>query len=157
MPAAAPASTAPTPAATPPASSSTSAKPASATTTGAVTAPAAANGFAVSNVVVGDAVASNHKVSKAANVIAPNKSSIYASVETTGQTAGATLSARWSYVEGNGQLVSAISQSIATTGPAVTTFRIQNPHAWPEGKYKVDIALDGKPVSSKTFEVKAPA
>lgn len=110
----------------------------------------------MSKVIVGDSL-SHQRVSKPAAVIGPDQNSIYASVDTTGQTDGSTLSARWSYVDGKDKLVSAISQSIATTGPATTTFTISNPQAWPQGTYKVDIAVDGKAVSSKRFEIKSPA
>lgn len=152
----------PTPATTAPAPAGTSATPAMPTSaapapasTTASTAPAAADVFAVSKVVVGDAVTAAHTVNQPKDTIAATQKAIYASVETSGRTDGATLSARWSYDEGKGQLVSAISQSIATTGPAVTTFKIQNPNVWPAGKYSVEIALDGKPVSTRSFEVKS--
>jgi hypothetical protein len=151
----APAATVPAPAgtaATPAMPASTAPAPASTT---ASAAPAASDAFAVNKVVVGDAVTAAHTVNQAKDTIAATQKAIYASVETSGRTDGATLSARWSYDEGKGQLVSAISQSIATTGPAVTTFKIQNPNAWPEGKYTVEIALDGKPVSTRSFEVKS--
>lgn len=139
-----------------PATSATSAMPAAASTS-ASAAPATPvdNAFAVDKVTVGDAVTAAHTVSKPKDTIAAAQNVIYASVQTRGVTDGATLSARWSYLDGKDQLVSAISQSIATTGPAVTTFKIQNPHNWPEGKYKVEIALDGKPVSTQAFQVKA--
>lgn len=141
----------------PPAGGSTQ-MPASASTAGysSTTSSDTTASFAVTKVTVGDSL-SHQKVSKAAEVIAPNQNSIYASVDTTGKTDGSTLSARWSYLDGKKQLVSAISQSIATTGPATTTFTIKNPKAWPQGTYKVDIAVNGEPVSSKRFEVKSPA
>lgn len=151
----APAATVPAPtgtAVTPAMPASTAPAPASTT---ASAAPVASDAFAVSKVVVGDAVTAAHTVNQAKDTIAATQKAIYASVETSGRTDGATLSARWSYDEGKGQLVSAISQSIATSGPAVTTFKIQNPNAWPEGKYTVEIALDGKPVSTRSFEVKS--
>lgn len=151
----APATTAPAPAATaatPAMPASTAPAPASTT---ASAAPAASDVFAVSKVVVGDAITAAHTVNQPKDTIAATRKAIYASVETSGRTDGATLSARWSYDEGKGQLVSAISQSIATSGPAVTTFKIQNPNVWPAGKYTVEIALDGKPVSTRSFEVKA--
>ena len=130
--------------------------PAPASTTGSVQPPAPTP-FAVNKVLVGDAIDDAHKVRAGKDSIAASENAIYASVETSGKTDGATLSARWSYLEGKSQqLVSAISQSIATDGPAVTTFKIQNPHNWPEGKYRVDISLDGKPVSMQSFEVKSP-
>lgn len=159
-PAPAPASTAPTPMTAPPPASTAMPPPASGTapapaSTSASAAAPADNAFAVNKVVVGDTVTATHAVSQPKDTIAADHKAIYASVVTDGKTDGATLSARWSYLEGKGQLVSAISQSIATDGPAVTTFKIQNPHLWPAGKYKVEIALDGKPVSTQSFEVKA--
>lgn len=156
----APASTAPTPMTAPPPASTAlpppanSTAPAPASTSASAAAPAN-DTFAVNKVVVGDAVTATHAVSQPKDTIAADRKAIYASVVTNGKTDGATLSARWSYLEGKGQLVSAISQSIATDGPAVTTFKIQNPHLWPAGKYKVEIALDGKPVSTQSFEIKA--
>ncbi len=161
-PAAAPVPMPPAPATTASAPSGTAATPAMPTSiapapasTTASAAPASGDMFAVSKVAVGDAVTAAHTVNQPKDTIAATQKAIYASVETRGRTDGVTLSARWSYNEGKGQLVSAISQSIATTGPAVTTFKIQNPNVWPAGKYSVEIALDGKPVSTRAFEVKS--
>ena len=158
---------APTPASTAPAPAGTAAAPAQTPTPAATTAAApvaapAANTVAtpvagdlkVAGVTLGGAVSADHKVSKAKTTFAPGDKSIYASVATEGNTDGATLSAKWSYLEGKGQLVNSTSQSIATDGPATTTFRVQNPNAWPEGKYKVEIAVNGKSVSTQNFEVK---
>jgi hypothetical protein len=108
----------------------------------------------VSTITLGDTVTPDHKVRKEITTFAPSQKTIYVSVDTSGSTPGATLNAKWSYLEGNGQLVTSTSQSIIADGPATTTFRVVNPNLWPEGKYKVDISLDGKQVASKTFEVK---
>lgn len=162
---AAPAAAASAPAAPPaaPAAAGTAAKPAASGTAAAAPAPAAsapaaasadADVLKVASLTVGDAVNADHKVRKAQDHFAPDQKSLYASVATTGDTDGATLGAKWSYLEGKGQLVSNISQRIATHGPATTTFKVENPNLWPEGKYKVDISLDGKQVASQTFEVK---
>ncbi|QAU24800.1 hypothetical protein EO087_13045 [Dyella sp. M7H15-1] len=148
-----------------PAAAGTAAAPASTTTAPAhagtaTPAPAAAtpvatdNGFQVSGITLGDAVNPDHKVKKEVTTFSPNQKTIYVSVDTRGSTPGATLNAKWSYLEGNSQLVTNTSQSIIADGPATTTFRVQNPNLWPEGKYKVDISLNGKQVQSKTFEVK---
>ncbi|BDU19630.1 hypothetical protein [Dyella sp. GSA-30] len=161
---------APTPASTAPAPASTAAAPmqAPAPSTTAAAAPAAPVAAPVSNtaaapvagdlkvagLTLGGAVSPDHKVSKAKTTFAPGDKSIYASVATEGNTDGATLSAKWSYLEGKGQLVNSTSQSIATDGPATTTFRVQNPNNWPEGKYKVEIAVNGKSVATQNFEVK---
>ena len=145
----APAHTAAAPASAAPAPASTAAPAAAA----AVPA-AAAEGFQVSTVTLGDTVNADHKVRKEVTTFAPSQKTIYVSVDTSGSTPGATLNAKWSYLEGSGALVMSTSQSITTEGPATTTFRVVNPNLWPEGKYKVDISLDGKQVTSKTFEVK---
>jgi hypothetical protein len=149
----APASTAPaTPA---PASTAAAPAPASTAAPASAAAPAAAdNSFQVANVTLGDAVTPDHKVRKEVTEFAPSQKTIYVSVDTSGTTTGATLNAKWSYLEGKGELVNSVSQSIVADGPATTTFRVQNPDLWPEGKYKVDILLDGKQVSSKEFTVK---
>lgn len=158
----APASTAqpaPSATATAPAHAGTAAPapaaPAPASTAAAASAaPAAAEGFQVSTITLGDVVTNDHKVKKEVTTFSPSQKTIYVTVDTTGSTPGATINAKWSYLEGNGQVVTSTSQSIIADGPATTTFRVQNPNLWPEGKYKVDISLDGKQVASKNFEVK---
>jgi len=144
--AAAPAHTSTAPAATAPA-------PAPASTTAATTAAPAADGFQVSTITLGDTVTTDHKVKKDLTTFSPSQKTLYVSVETTGSTPGATLNAKWTYVDKD-QMIVSTSQSIIADSPSTTTFRVQNPDLWPEGKYKVDISVDGKPVASKTFEVK---
>lgn len=77
---------------------------------------------------------------------------IYASVATDGTANGASLTARWTFEDG--QVVDESSQTVASTGPAVTEFHISKPDGWPVGKYKVEIKLNGQTVESKDFEVK---
>ena len=147
------------PAATGPARASTAkteGMPASAGTSAVITpAPAAssASPFAFDKLTLGDAVNAEHKVTHVADHFASNDKTLYASVDTVGSSKGATLNAKWRYLEGPGQLVSSISQSIATDGPAITTFKVENPDLWPEGKYKIEISIDGKPVASQDFQI----
>lgn len=154
------ASVKPAPVATAPAAPATTAAPATApaaaATTAAATAPAAAsdNGLTVAKLTLGDAVNAEHQVTHATDSFATNDKTLYASVATEGRSTGATLNAKWSYLEGSGQMISSVSQSIATDGPATTTFKVQNPDLWPEGKYKVEISLDGKAVTAQNFEIK---
>ena len=117
---------------------------------------AASAALSVASVTLGNAVNAAHQVDQASDRFAPGDKVIYASVATTGRSSGATLNARWSYLEGQGLLVNNFSQAIATDGPAVTTFMVQNPDLWPEGKYKVEISLDGKPVTTQDFEIGKP-
>lgn len=157
--------------ASPPAASTTAAVPAPAVTTAApaagssaasaapatsVAAPAvpAAAPLTVAKLTLGSKVDADYKVTRISSSFAPNDKTIYASVATEGSSGGATLNAKWSYLEGQGQLVSNISQSIATDGPAITTFKVQNPDLWPEGKYQVEISLDGKSVAKQEFQIK---
>ncbi|MFC5741466.1 hypothetical protein [Dyella tabacisoli] len=158
----APASTAPVapaPASTAahPATASTAAAPAAANVAPAAPAPAtpaaADTSFKIAGVVLGNAVNAEHKVSKAKNSFAPNEKTIYASVGTEGSTSSATLSAKWTYLD-KSQLITNTSQSIATEGAATTTFKVVNPNPWPEGKYKVEISLDGKSITTQNFEIK---
>jgi hypothetical protein len=152
----APAATAPAPASTAmmkPAANSTVA-PAAAATVAAAPAPAAASvPLTFSKLTLGDAVNNDHQVTKPGTSFATTDKTIYASVATDGSTSGAKLNAKWTYTEGAGVLVSNITQSIATDGPAVTTFKVQNPDLWPEGKYKVEISLDGKTVADQDFQI----
>jgi pyruvate/2-oxoglutarate dehydrogenase complex dihydrolipoamide acyltransferase (E2) component len=155
--AAAPAATSTAPAAAAPASP-TSAAAAAATPAAPAAAPApatAADTLKVGTVTLGSAVGADKKVAKAKTAFAPNEKTIYASVATEGASAGATLNAKWTFQDGETTTtVSDISQSISTDGPAVTTFKIQNPNEWPEGKYKVTISLNGKPAGDTAFDVK---
>lgn len=156
------AGTAATPATAPAAATTTTAAPA--TTTGSAVSPATAVSAAaaapvvaaplsVAKLSVGDAVDARHQITRPGNSFAASDNTIYASVATVGSSSGVTLNAKWSYLEGSGQLVSSISQAIATDGPAITTFKVQNPDLWPEGKYRVEISLDGKSVAKQDFEI----
>jgi hypothetical protein len=160
-------SEAPAPAATAPAPASTAVKPAAASTAAAVApavtpaataapaaAPAAASApLSFSKLTLGNAVNNDHQVTKPGTSFATTDKTIYASVATDGSTSGAKLNAKWTYTEGAGVLVSNITQSISTDGPAITTFKVQNPDLWPEGKYKVEISLDGKTVADQDFQI----
>lgn len=155
-----PASPASTPS-TMPTTASSSAMPAAATSTPAgatsSSAPASATSapapIAVSKVTLGSKLDAKHQISQPSDSFATDDKNLYAVVDTTGHSDGATLAARWSYLEGKGQLVSNVSQSIATQGPAITSFEVHNPDLWPAGKYQVEISLDGKPVAKKDFEI----
>jgi len=135
---------APAPATTPP-------PPAPAATTPPPAAAPAQQGVSVTSVDLGTAVGADQKVTSPTTTFSP-KDTIYAAVSTTGSATNATLGAKWTYQDG--QTVNDSSQTIAPTGPAVTTFHISKPDGWPAGNYKVEITLDGNAVSSKDFSVK---
>jgi hypothetical protein len=112
-------------------------------------APAAAP-VTVTSIDLGTAVGPDQKVTSPTTTFGKNDT-IYAAVATTGSATNATLGAKWTYQDG--QTVNDSSQTIAPTGPAVTTFHISKPDGWPAGNYKVEISLNGAPVSSKDFTV----
>jgi hypothetical protein len=121
--------------------------PAPATTT---PPPATTEGVSVTSIDLGTAVGPDQKVTSPTTTFGA-KDTIYAAVATTGTASNATLGAKWTYQDG--QTVNDSSQTIAPTGPAVTTFHISKPDGWPTGNYKVEISLNGTPVSSKDFTV----
>jgi hypothetical protein len=162
----APATSAPAPAAPAPSASTpmpapssapspTSTAPAPAETTGKSASIQTGGEIKVAAVTLGSQVDAAHAISKEQRRFAPEDQAIYASVATIGTTDNATLNAKWSYVDGKDEAFSSTSESIATDGPAITTFKVQNPNAWPKGKYKVVISLNGRPVASEDFEVRS--
>jgi hypothetical protein len=121
-------------------------------TTPPVAAPAPpAASFRVGEVELGREVGADKRVSAPATSFAPTDT-IYASVATEGAAPSVSLTARWSYE--NGQLVDESTETIAPTGPAVTEFHIAKPDGWPTGKYKVEIIADGRTAASREFEVR---
>jgi hypothetical protein len=131
------------------------AKPSAAATapTPAPTPAPASTAFRVSAVTLGSAVDAAQQVTKPATHFAQTDKTIYASVVSTGTTPDATLSARWNYLQGAGMVISNVTQRLASDGPATTTFTLQNPDLWPEGKYNVEIAVDGKVVNTQAFTI----
>ena len=115
------------------------------------TAAAAPAPFAVSDVTLGKAIGADKRVASPSTTFGP-KDTIYASVATTGSAPSKTLSAKWTFQDG--QTVKADSQSIAPTGPAVTEFHLSKKSAWPAGKYKVEISVDAVSSKNKDFEIK---
>lgn len=146
----------PTPAPATPAPASTAPAPAaSAPASGGMTQADTKEPIKVAAVTLGSAVDRSLAVSKEQRHFAPEDKAIYAAVKTVGHADNATLNATWSYVEGKGQTFSSTTESIATDGPATTTFKVQNPNAWPQGKYRVQISLNGTPVATEDFEVRS--
>lgn len=108
-------------------------------------------GLHVMGVTLGRTIGADKKIIDATDQFTPTET-IYASVETHGASTGAVLMARWTY-EGD-QLVDEATENIAPTGPATTEFHVAKPDGWPEGRYEVEILLDGVSVVTKPFTVK---
>lgn len=105
----------------------------------------------VGGIELGNSVGADKRVTAPASSFAPTDT-IYVSVLTEGEAAGGTLSARWTYEDG--QLVSENQAPLATSGGSATEFHIAKPDGWPTGRYRVDIALNGQPAGSRDFEVR---
>ena len=104
---------------------------------------------AVTKIELGSSVGADKRV------LAPRtsfgvKDSIIASVYTENTAPGAMLTAKWTFQ--TGQTVDSTSQAIAAS-PGVTEFHIVKKSAWPTGRYKVEISLNGTPAGSQEFDV----
>lgn len=124
------------------------APPAEAATPAPAPAPPA---FAVQTIEVGKGIGADKRVT-APTASFGRRDTIYVSVATEGAAPSKTISAKWTFQDG--QVVKEQSEAIAPTGPAATEFHISKPKPWPVGKYKVEIAVDGAAAGSKDFEVK---
>jgi hypothetical protein len=115
-------------------------------------APSGAPGAArVSAIELGSAIGTDKRVAAPGASFAP-ADTIYASVSTEGSAPALTLTARWTYEDG--QLVNETSETIAPDGPATTEFQIAKPDGFPTGRYRVEIRADGTPAGSQDFEVR---
>lgn len=122
----------------------------SAAGTAAGTPAQPANNVSVTDVKLGSAVDANRRVTDDKDEFKPGDM-IYASVMTSGASPSATVSARWTFEDG--QLVDSASQVIAPTGDAATEFHIMKPGGWPKGKYKLTVMLNGAEAKTKQFKV----
>ncbi|HKQ61203.1 MAG TPA: hypothetical protein VJS92_07915 [Candidatus Polarisedimenticolaceae bacterium] len=113
-------------------------------------APSATPQVSVVAVTLGRELGTDKKVLAASESFAPGDT-IYASVDTQGAAATASLAARWKYQDG--QTVHEESQAIAPLGPATTEFHVSKPDGWPQGSYTVEILLNGVSVRTASFRV----
>jgi hypothetical protein len=74
---------------------------------------------------------------------------IYAAV-LTDATGSSTIGVRWSY---NGQMVSEEERPVSYKGAGATAFEFKSASAFPVGDYKVEVVVDGQPVTSRDFRV----
>ena len=105
----------------------------------------------VTDLSVGKSVGSDKSiVDRADNFSATD--TIYVSVKTEGASPSASLTARWTYEDG--QVVEESTQNIASNGSAnFTEFHISKPDGWPPGAYKVTVLLNGAPAGHRDFRV----
>lgn len=118
------------------------------TTAGGTIAPA--SNLSVGDVKLGEAVDANKQVTEESDDFDPTDV-IYASVETKGSATNASITARWTFEDG--QVVDSLTQTISPTGDAATEFHISKPGGLPKGKYKLSVLLNGAEVETKEFKV----
>jgi hypothetical protein len=109
-------------------------------------------GVEVTGITLGTAVGADKRVTGATDTFGPSDT-IYVAVETEGVAPSASLTARWTYEDG--QVVDETTHSIAPNGPEVTEFHISKPDGWPAGGYEVTILLDGQEADRASFSVEA--
>lgn len=106
----------------------------------------------VTDIVLGNAIGADKRITTPTTKLKSTDTTIYASVATEGAAPSVTLTARWTYQDG--QIVSEFPLTIApTTGAAVTEFHIAKPDGWPLGKYTFEIKIDGQNAGAQEFEV----
>jgi hypothetical protein len=104
----------------------------------------------VSNIDLGRSLNADRSIADNATSFKPTDT-IYISVSTAGSAPSATLTAKWTFQDG--QTVDESTQTISPTGPARTEFHISKPDGWPVGKYTVEVMLNGTLAGTKEFEV----
>ena len=113
--------------------------------------PAVQAGVNVTRIDVGRSLTAGKTIAERADSFRP-ADTIYVSVETDGSAPGATLTARWTYQDG--QVVDESRQNITPTGGAtVTEFHVSKPDGWPAGGYKVEVLLNGASAGTREFKV----
>ncbi|HEX6631198.1 MAG TPA: hypothetical protein VF048_08915 [Gemmatimonadaceae bacterium] len=113
-------------------------------------APAAA--LNVTDVTLGKGMVGDTAVADATDDFAPGDT-IHAVVRHEGP-AGATLTARWTYQDG--QVVDERTETLAAAGAHTTHFLITKPSGWPAGDYKLHVLVNGNEVQSEDFKVEKP-
>ncbi len=113
--------------------------------------PAVPTGVKVTDIAVGRSVAADKTIAEKTESFG-TADTFYLSVKTDGSGPSATLTARWTYEDG--QVVDESRQNIAPTGrAAVTEFHLSKPDGWPAGGYKVEVLLDGASAGTRDFKV----
>ena len=106
----------------------------------------------VSDVEIGKRIGADKRINDQTDDFAV-RDTIHVSVVTDGASTSAKLTAKWTF--NDKQVVDESSQTISPAGgTTVTEFHITKASAWPKGKYKVEIMLDGVSAGTKEFQVK---
>jgi hypothetical protein len=105
----------------------------------------------VSDVTLGRSIGGDNRVTDRATDFGA-RDTIYAVVETDRSAGGGTLTARWTYQDG--QVVDESTRTISGNGETVTSFHIVNPTGWPMGSYRVEVLTNGTVARTENFTVR---
>jgi hypothetical protein len=124
------------------------------TATGTTTATLAVDTtpIRISDIQVGKAVGSDKKVGSQTTSFGV-RDTMYVAVVTDGAAKDAKITTKWTF--NDKQVVKESTQTISPTGgETVTEFHVDKKSAWPKGKYKVEVMLNGASSGTKDLEVK---
>ena len=111
----------------------------------------AAPAVSVTSVTVGNAIAADQSVAPVATLGVKDK--IVVSVNTSGTANNTALAAKLTYQDG--QVAGEQSRTLNTTDTGTTNIEFSNANAWPAGKYRAEVTLNGQPAgTAQEFEVK---
>ena len=107
--------------------------------------------FKIVTVLLGKAVDADNVVISDAEVFAGGDT-LYASVLSTGAHQGLRLSAKW--LAPDGATIAENAQALVPTSATATTFKVSNPERWPAGEYQLLVAVNGRTLQTRKFEVR---
>ena len=106
----------------------------------------------VSDIPVGKVVGSDKKIGDQTTSFGV-RDTMYVAVITDGAAKDAKITAKWTF--NDKQVVKESSQTISPAGgETATEFHVDKKSAWPKGKYKVEVMLNGVSSGTKDLEVK---
>jgi hypothetical protein len=106
----------------------------------------------VSDIQVGKVVGSDKKIGNQTTSFGV-RDTMYVAVITDGAAKDAKITAKWTF--NDKQVVKESSQTISPAGgETATEFHVDKKSAWPKGKYKVEVMLNGVSSGTKDLEVK---
>jgi hypothetical protein len=108
------------------------------------------NTIAVTNIDIGRSINADLTIKDNTATFRPSDV-VYASIQTEG-AAPARLGVRWIY--NDDQVVDEGTREIHPTGATRTEFHLSKPDGFPEGRYRLEVTLNGASAGTKDFEVK---
>lgn len=108
------------------------------------------NALSVTDISVGRTINADLTIGEETSTFRP-ADVIYASIETAGAGPG-TLGVRWIYQDSKD--VHEGTRDIRPVGPTRTEFHLRDPNGLTEGRYRLEVTLNGASAGSKEFEVK---